>query len=229
MEPTIYKPSIYKGAGIYKTGAEGGGGGASLPFDVDFSRIDFSVSNPEYNGVIFYQKQCRFNGVSLCVGSDYSNNSPFFKLEHITHQLGEWTKIEVIVNRVDVNNYRYILPAMQGFTVGNESLFSNYATWAGKDPNVGTQTIYKGSYNYSGVYDDLIFTRNQGISTTYPLKIVVELDRQNNILTTFWNDEKIIETGNSYNDNSLFDSISIEVDQSGAPQDTIVIDKIKIS
>jgi len=27
MEPTIYKPSIYKGAGIYKLGAEGGGGG----------------------------------------------------------------------------------------------------------------------------------------------------------------------------------------------------------
>lgn len=27
MEPTIYKPSIYKGAGIYKAGAEGGGGG----------------------------------------------------------------------------------------------------------------------------------------------------------------------------------------------------------
>lgn len=28
MEPTIYKPSIYKGTGVYKTGAEGGGGGA---------------------------------------------------------------------------------------------------------------------------------------------------------------------------------------------------------
>lgn len=28
MEPMIYKPSIYKGAGIYKAGAEGGGGGA---------------------------------------------------------------------------------------------------------------------------------------------------------------------------------------------------------
>lgn len=27
MEPTIYKPGIYKGAGIYKAGAEGGGGG----------------------------------------------------------------------------------------------------------------------------------------------------------------------------------------------------------
>lgn len=32
MEPTIYKPSIYKGAGIYKTGAEGGGGGVSFDF-----------------------------------------------------------------------------------------------------------------------------------------------------------------------------------------------------
>lgn len=29
MEPTIYKPSIYKGAGIYKAGAEGGGGGGN--------------------------------------------------------------------------------------------------------------------------------------------------------------------------------------------------------
>ena len=29
MEPTIYKPSIYEGAGIYNTGAEGGGGGDS--------------------------------------------------------------------------------------------------------------------------------------------------------------------------------------------------------
>ena len=30
MEPTIYKPSIYKGAGVYKTGAAGGGGGQIL-------------------------------------------------------------------------------------------------------------------------------------------------------------------------------------------------------
>lgn len=36
MEPTIYKPSIYKGAGIYKTGAEGGGGGGDLPDAFEF-------------------------------------------------------------------------------------------------------------------------------------------------------------------------------------------------
>ena len=34
MEPTIYKPSIYKGAGIYKAGAEGGGGGGGQNFGV---------------------------------------------------------------------------------------------------------------------------------------------------------------------------------------------------
>ena len=36
MEPTIYKPSIYKGAGIYKNGAEGGGGVVKfIPFCSD--------------------------------------------------------------------------------------------------------------------------------------------------------------------------------------------------
>lgn len=34
MEPTIYKPSIYKGAGVYKAGAEGGGGGVG-PLIID--------------------------------------------------------------------------------------------------------------------------------------------------------------------------------------------------
>lgn len=33
MEPTIYKPSIYKGAGIYKTGAGGGGGEGYVYYD----------------------------------------------------------------------------------------------------------------------------------------------------------------------------------------------------
>lgn len=32
MEPTIYKPSIYKGAGIYNDGAAGGGGGEGKVF-----------------------------------------------------------------------------------------------------------------------------------------------------------------------------------------------------
>lgn len=39
MEPTIYKPSIYKGAGIYKNGA-GGGGDNGFKLFTDFSQYD---------------------------------------------------------------------------------------------------------------------------------------------------------------------------------------------
>ena len=42
MEPTIYKPSIYKGAGIYK--AEGGGGF----FPIELKTIQGSRSTPIY-------------------------------------------------------------------------------------------------------------------------------------------------------------------------------------
>lgn len=55
MEPTIYKPSIYKGAGIYKAGAEGGGGGIQNKLtlkDIKSNIIDgyFVNSDPQpYN------------------------------------------------------------------------------------------------------------------------------------------------------------------------------------
>lgn len=39
MEPTIYKPSIYKGAGIYKNGA-GGGGNNGIKIFTDFSQYN---------------------------------------------------------------------------------------------------------------------------------------------------------------------------------------------
>lgn len=44
MEPTIYKPSIYKGAGIYKIGAEGGGGGGDVPSE------DYNILSGITNG-----------------------------------------------------------------------------------------------------------------------------------------------------------------------------------
>lgn len=86
MEPTIYKPSIYNGAGVYKTGAEGGGGGGEIQikqiygqpnlYIVDTSGyIGFTIAagdyikclvdtNADYSGlglgqVKFYTKQTR--------------------------------------------------------------------------------------------------------------------------------------------------------------------------
>lgn len=57
-EPTIYKPSIYNGAGIYKNGAAGGGGGGDLPAGytrANYARssgsvsLDFTDLNVNYN------------------------------------------------------------------------------------------------------------------------------------------------------------------------------------
>ena len=43
MEPTIYKPSIYKGAGIYKTGAEDRRSGSfTIPYETEF--LDFDLN-----------------------------------------------------------------------------------------------------------------------------------------------------------------------------------------
>lgn len=43
MEPTIYKPSIYKGAGIYKAGAEGGGGAVAIATKMIDSEVGIKV------------------------------------------------------------------------------------------------------------------------------------------------------------------------------------------
>lgn len=55
-EPTIYKPSIYKGAGIYKTGDEGGGGQKGVVFDIDFKTYTGDLSS----FYLYPQKGCPF-------------------------------------------------------------------------------------------------------------------------------------------------------------------------
>lgn len=54
MEPTIYKPSIYKGAGIYKTGAEGGGGNIlpNPPENCEF--IEYYIQDPNAAGYFIF-------------------------------------------------------------------------------------------------------------------------------------------------------------------------------
>lgn len=73
MEPTIYKPSIYKGAGIYKTGAEGGGGGGSdeiAPLIISMPKSSVPIGEIE-EGVF----TARSSNVGLTYGKaiDYSN------------------------------------------------------------------------------------------------------------------------------------------------------------
>lgn len=69
MEPTIYKPSIYKGAGIYKTGAEGGGGGGGGTVH-NYGKVnlyDKEYRTIEINGIIWLADNFteRLPGISI--------------------------------------------------------------------------------------------------------------------------------------------------------------------
>lgn len=60
MEPTIYKPSIYNGAGIYKTGAEGGGGSGDI---YEYEKIfDKYYAVKEINGLIWICENLQYKG-----------------------------------------------------------------------------------------------------------------------------------------------------------------------
>lgn len=62
MEPTIYKPSIYKGAGIYKTGTEGGGGGGDNVFVVEVQ-----LQNGSTPGEYYTTTEYEFNDVKAAL------------------------------------------------------------------------------------------------------------------------------------------------------------------
>lgn len=81
MEPTIYKPSIYKGAGIYKIGAEGGGG--IIPSGTHFNeniggKIYDCVKLP--NGQIWTCNNLDFvfNGLTIDGAATQSTNNAYY-------------------------------------------------------------------------------------------------------------------------------------------------------
>lgn len=85
MEPTIYKPSIYNGAGIYKTGAEGGGGASgsfTIPYKTNF--FDFDVNDGIDTPILGNRTPYKSNNVSISkisgggikITSDSTNSLP---------------------------------------------------------------------------------------------------------------------------------------------------------
>ena len=88
MEPTIYKPSIYKGAGIFKAGAEGGGGGGSWGVNCgkEFIIASSSLSAPiictnDYMQVKSTPGQTIGDGQRFGVSPNYGNDITWDNLE----------------------------------------------------------------------------------------------------------------------------------------------------
>lgn len=61
MDPKIYKPSIYKGAGIYKAGAEGGGGGGGGDLPEGYTPAIYARTNGAAVSLTFTGLQANIN------------------------------------------------------------------------------------------------------------------------------------------------------------------------
>lgn len=81
MEPTIYKPSIYKGAGIYKNGTSGGGGGGTVTMElVNIMPSSNKILVVDENGYIggeflgaYYPSTNYYNNFAIMArGADFS-------------------------------------------------------------------------------------------------------------------------------------------------------------
>ena len=87
MEPTIYKPSIYNGAGIYKAVAEGGGGGTKNFNLIDSLQFHVGV----HNNTINFRNSGKFNLLVIAVNneaSDYQNNI-YYQLPNASEEEAE--------------------------------------------------------------------------------------------------------------------------------------------
>lgn len=139
MEPTIYKPSIYKGAGIYKTGDEGGG-----------------FEGVEINGVIWSKKNLDivFDDLQINTLLDDQNPKPIAYTngnnpESFVSDYGylyNWYAIKYINEHKD--------ELIKGWHIATEIEWDNLISFIGGTPNMYSQLR---SMLFAGGYDDFGF------------------------------------------------------------------------
>ena len=128
MEPTIYKPSIYKGAGIYK-GAAGGGGGGGDELGVKILNKWYRIIKA--NNLYWLAEDLRADipGITF----DGPANGASFRIydEDTTNFLAfgclyTWHCIQIIQNYLDLNNEGWRVPSTDDYiklfdTVGGQN------------------------------------------------------------------------------------------------------------
>ena len=125
MEPIIYKPSIYKGAGIYKTGAEGGGGGGGGGFLPDgYKKVSYIQTDGTANCVIELdntitcgQRQVNLN---FMLGPSLSNG-----LKSVLRIDDEKGFVNKFCYEVDIGDWSKVRPTLQ--VTANDMVIVNYS------------------------------------------------------------------------------------------------------
>lgn len=157
MEPTIYKPSIYKGTGIYKAGTEGGGG-SGVPveyYELEYFEIkrdnggaNFVINLPTFNNkdknieIIFeiekyienYERRIFYIGKN-------NNSEPGVYLSYNLRNLSQ----QEFYTRNNINNYTTIrlYVNLNSYKVKFDIKNSSF------DIETGAGTIVNSSTNYS--------------------------------------------------------------------------------
>lgn len=188
MEPTIYKPSIYKGAGVYKTGAEGGGGDDVLEKMIKnyiYSPAQFNISLDKFfdnqdllikfcfftsrdyanrDVILFKNGDSKVCGLSLSASSSFVITNAPSGGDTIAHSNEPYTMImkNNIYRSIHSSSYsQYNLP----FTPGSFNIINiNSSVF------VSRITLYKGDFditNDSEFILDLVPINKDGYSRMY--------------------------------------------------------------
>ena len=183
MEPTIYKPSIYNGAGIYKNGATGGGGGGEYiednffllkngvydtgitPTSGDFGSVQEENEGYIENGITPYFARQNFTANRI----DYLSN----ELKNFFQTNSEWTidfwikygtgsvgtgNIFMLYNNNDVSDTRFKCG------ISGESYIDTIVQGSSQNfLGVNLMVIWRGSTPYKGVCISQIAIRPRAI------------------------------------------------------------------
>jgi hypothetical protein len=201
MEPTIYKPSIYKGTGIYKIGAEGASGQfGSFPFKTDLTNYANGVDQPQIGNKYFIRNYDQYNitddtivydGISYngkkAILTDTSLN-PIYSL-----CISGCEKIDLTC--------KFLLKISVGTRSGTIGIIwlANGVGICADRSSQSLQFIVNSSYP-KNVYNST-FRRSDGLDWYYidnadisGFKIKFELDISTNKITLYVNDLKRLET-----------------------------------
>lgn len=175
MEPTIYKPSIYKGAGIYKLGGGGGGGGGDAVCAIN----NWTSSDKQnYYDILIDANNCCTFEIAFLPSSNQGSVCSFWSSSVSSKPVIALNAFNPIIDIFDGENSRYdgyppdlgVINKVKIYRdiniYGYRSQVTNTQTnvtrtasmsWANKDNLIQTLRIYQGRQNTNSSRNCLIF------------------------------------------------------------------------
>ena len=196
MEPTIYKPSIYKGAGIYKIGAEGGGGEGGETVEIDGKLYPVvTIGSQKWLGLNLDYAPVGVNiGGAGEIGTPnawyYSDNEPYYGFDN--------KKYGLLYNHAALEFISNILPSY--LKVPEKSDFETLISYIGNNEGDKLKSPYDWSNGYGK--DEFNFfalpsgSRNTSGTFQY-VNLVKYLWTQTRASTNFYYDLELDRTGNT--------------------------------